>query len=84
MWVILDLVAKSVCDHYKPELEAFTKVHEDITLKASPVRLLLIVDWFDNLFELLVCVGDDLGFPVEAGELIHFIFLLLFLPMAEF
>ena len=82
--MILDLVAESICDDYKPELEAFTKVHEDITLKASPVRLLLLVNWLNNLFELFVCVSYDLSFPVEAGKLIHFIFLLLFLPMSEF
>jgi hypothetical protein len=80
--VIQDLIAESVCNHYKADLEAFTKVHKDIALQASPVRLLLLVDWLDNLFEFFVCVGDDLGFPVKAGELIRFIFLLLLLPMS--
>ena len=80
--MILDLIAESVCNHYEAELEAFTKVHKDIALQASPVRLPLLVEWLDNLFEFFVCVGDDLGFPVEASKLIYFIFLLLLLPMS--
>ena len=73
--VVLDFIAEPVCNHYKAELKAFTKVHEHIAFQAGPVWLPLLVDRLYDLFELFVWVSDDLGFPVEAGELIHFIFL---------